>query len=173
MPESATLESVEIPIQPTSTHKPNTGARLASGIVRASIGRDVANGLSREEIAAKYGITKGTVSYHVAKLREQDMEDRAGTWRSHLRVYAIKGIQAGLRCPDDPYKRGTLGVAVLKGLGDFAGDVTPVQINLAPKDDDFTMRFVSIHGRYPTELERRELEAKPVQGERVDDREEV
>jgi len=43
-------------------------------------------------------------------------------WKEDMRVKAVDGINAGLTCETDAYKRGNLGVRVMVGLGYFTPD---------------------------------------------------
>jgi hypothetical protein len=161
--------------QPDLRHS-TAGPRLASSIVTQTIAADLATGLTRSEIARKYNISNGTVSYHIMKVRQSQMARARGErpdYKSQMLVTAVRAVNAGLRCKEDPYRRATIGVAVLKGLGEFEGDSTKVEVKVGCQEDPITSRYLAIHGRYPTESEKLALAAKPVDGERIEEKEQV
>lgn len=98
-----------------------------------------------KEIAKRLNVAYGTASRYVREFR--GLEQRTGTalastagrdkierkaeakvaktlvnYQENLRQKAVVAVEAGLDDPADSYKRGGLGVQVLKGLGDFAPD---------------------------------------------------
>src|SRR5437879_2001055 len=94
---------------------------------------DRSAGLSCSAVAEKYGIDKATVSRICSRFRNQvpqaelavDLEN----YKEQLRRKAIAAIDAALDATFDPYKRGSIGLSVMKGLGDLAGDGAVVQVN--------------------------------------------
>lgn len=49
-------------------------------------------------------------------------------WRADIKEKSIVALRAGLVAEEDPYKRANLGLAGLKGLGEFEGDGAKVNI---------------------------------------------
>jgi|SRR5689334_15080250 len=84
-------------------------------------------GLANADIAVKFNRHPATVSRVINELRKCNPAPQV-TVRSVQAIKAAmlepasRAIHAGLGCEDDPYKRGNLGVQVLKGIGVFAPD---------------------------------------------------
>ena len=119
-----------------------------------------ASGLSAPDIAKRLGRSKTTIMYHLnqlnrAKRPAQDEFD-ATVARNTLRIKGYKAVEAGLDCDEDAYKRGSLGVATLKGLGDFAADNPSTSINvfyqaIQQLPPDWRNQYVSGDDDDPTE----------------------
>jgi len=99
---------------------------------RMAIIADRSAGLSCTAIAEKYGVDKATVSRVCSKFRQEvpkaELSIDLENWKQQLREKAIAAIDAALDAAFDPYKRGSIAVQVLKGLGDFAAE-NAVQVN--------------------------------------------
>src|SRR5215813_6861376 len=93
---------------------------------------DRSAGMSCTAIAEKYGVDKATVSRVCKKFRQEvpraEMSIDLENWKQRLREKAIAGLDDALDADFDPYKRGSIAVQVLKGLGDFAAE-NAVQVN--------------------------------------------
>ena len=94
-----------------------------------------AAGVPVSELASRYRVSRQTISTVLGKLkdaRHQDARDEfnATVYRSKLRRKGYEAVEAGLDCDADPYKRGNLGVAALKGIGEFASDQADVNVFL-------------------------------------------
>src|SRR5262249_30396873 len=93
---------------------------------------DRSAGMSCTAIAEKYGVDKATVSRVCKKFRQEvpqaEMSIDLENWKQRLREKAIAGIDDALDADFDPYKRGSIAVQVLKGLGDFSAE-NAVQVN--------------------------------------------
>jgi hypothetical protein len=88
---------------------------------------DRASGLSCREIGKKYDVDSSTVSRICRRFREESPEselakDPVADYRSRLKTKSIRAIDAGLDDQSDNYKRGHLGVSVMKGIGEFEID---------------------------------------------------
>ena len=89
------------------------------------------------ETATKFGIHRHTVRRILLAVRSDTRTGLSSEWRATTRKHAINAVDAGLTCPDDPYKRGALGNQVLIGLGEFKSgpDIKiGVQINECPPE---------------------------------------
>jgi hypothetical protein len=93
-------------------------------------------GVKEKDIAKTFGLSPWTVNNKLKKLRELE----GGTfldYKERLKKKGIEAVESGLDCPDDPYKRGTLGVSVLKGIGEFSDTTTQlvgVLVQTMPKE---------------------------------------
>ena len=56
-------------------------------------------------------------------------QGRVSGRRDRLEVKAVRAVEDGLDCEDNPYKRGNLGATVLKGLGVFNDESVHLHIN--------------------------------------------
>lgn len=125
------------------------GQRLSPAVLQAIVAQHLLN-KPHKEIAKALDIHVATVARHLKKYR--DLAPLAGEsedYRKNMRRYSISAITAGLRADADPYKRGSLGVQVMKGIGEFRD--TGVQVGvfgLQPPQD--------WKERYAGELEREE-----------------
>jgi hypothetical protein len=106
-------------------------------------------GVSVNELAKRYDVSRQTISSVLAGLKNAKHKDAkeefdAIVYRNRLRKKAYEGVEAGLDCSDDQYKRGNLGVQVLKGVGDFNGDSINVTFNqfVASIPDDMRDRYI-------------------------------
>jgi len=87
------------------------------------------SGVPVAAIAAKYGCERTTV-WRICNQAQQTQKAVTRDWRENQVKLAVSAVNAGLKCPDDPYKRGNLGATVLKGLGVYAQD-NSVNVNVA------------------------------------------
>src|SRR5262249_33920226 len=95
---------------------------------------DRSAGLTVRQIAEKYGVHANTVSSICKKFAKEDPRTELAQGllsgcRDRLEVKAVKAVESGLDCSDNPYKAGNLGVSVLKGLGVFNDESFNVHIN--------------------------------------------
>lgn len=59
-------------------------------------------------------------------------------WYEEIRGHARQAVVAGVTCEEDQYRRGELGVKVLKGIGDFAPDTaTTLEAVIATRPADW------------------------------------
>jgi hypothetical protein len=71
----------------------------------------------------------------MAEVRQASTEI-LGDWRQSQQKRAIKAVDAGLDASDDPYKRATIGVSVLKGLGVYSDGGSTVTTNIYVNTQD-------------------------------------
>lgn len=73
------------------------------------------------------------------------IQDEAPDFKETLKDKAIAAVHAGLDHDVDPYKRGGLGVNVLKGIGLFAPDGAAITINnlVASVPEKWRDRYIS------------------------------
>jgi len=88
---------------------------------------DRLSGIPGEVVGRKYGIHEASVARMMKRFREQTDSKAAvnqtpGDYRSRLRQKSIVAIDAGLDPNPNKYKAGNLGVAVMKGIGEFGGE---------------------------------------------------
>jgi len=97
---------------------------------------DRSAGLTLQQLADKYNVHPNTVSRIVRKFAKENPQTElaqgllAGC-RDRLEVKAVRAVEDGLDCTENPYRRGNLGVSVLKGLGVFNDDSVHVQYESA------------------------------------------
>src|SRR5262245_12950393 len=115
---------------------------------KVSIIADRAAGLTVREIA-KYDMHANTVSRVCRQFAKDDPRTEYAQgilsgYRERLKSGAVKAVESGLDHPDDPYKRGNLGVQVLKGLGEFEQEKTSVHIAnlMASVPEQWRSRYV-------------------------------
>lgn len=106
-------------------------------------------GMSISEIAKVLGRSEGTISGLLRKARE--WAESTGVdydFKDDLKIRAIDAVKFGLDCDLDPYKRGNLGVNVLKGVGVFAADGAQISINnmIASVPPDWQKRYITVEG---------------------------
>ncbi len=92
---------------------------------RRAIIIEKANGDSDEIIALRYDCSVSSVkkvwrewvaaSVDVRRLGDENPE----IFKTKIRRKAVHAIENGLDCDRDPYRQGSLGVAVMKGIGEF------------------------------------------------------
>lgn len=118
-------------------------AEAKTDVIKAVIADKIA-GQTIEVISAKYGISRKTVSTYWKHFREmptatstQPMASRTVPDNSALADYkagfkerAIKAVNNGLECDLDPYKQGSLGATILRGIGELGDAAAPTQISL-------------------------------------------
>ena len=124
-------EASESDLAPSKQSLPKplaSSSRFLTELEKRAIVAERAAGMLVKEVARRYQVDPATV-WRVCKQTQLAVKSPVfGDWRSDMRVKAIDGVNAGLDCPDDPYKRANIGVNVLKGLGDFAQDQGQVNV---------------------------------------------
>ena len=86
-------------------------------------------GLSCEEIGVFFKRSKKTIETVISSVERGAKKIGIDyDWKADIKELSIVALRAGLVCPDEPYKRANLGVAGLKGLGEFEGDEGKVNI---------------------------------------------
>lgn len=137
------------------------------------------NGLSFRQIAERLNVSVSTVA---TVWKEFESTTRASTesvqqFRERITNKAYDAVNDGLDCTDDPYKRASLGVQVLKGVGEFENDTSKVQINnfVQAIPSEWRERYLGIGGKDEIELRADVSEAgeRPVQNETTEERKEV
>lgn len=110
-----------------------------------------AAGVPVNELAARYKVSRQTISNVLSGLKDAQRKDAkeefdAMTYRSTLRRKGYKAVEAGLDCEDDQYKRGNLGAVVLKGLGDFTGESINLNVQqfIASIPEDMRERYLTL-----------------------------
>jgi hypothetical protein len=116
---------------------------------RRQIIEKLAAGASPSAIAREYNISRQYASMLKSRLNRRELrKDRPAEYdlqmtKESLRRKAYPAVSAGLDCPDDPYKRGNLGVQVLKGVGDFQPDNTPnINVLIQNMPPEFRARYL-------------------------------
>src|SRR5215831_15925975 len=99
-----------------------------------SIFADRSADLTVRQVAEKYGVHPNTVVSICKKFAKEDPRTELAQGllsgcRDRLEVKAVKAVESGLDCTENPYRRGSLGVSVLKGLGVFNDDSVHVHMN--------------------------------------------
>lgn len=105
---------------------------------RMSLILDRQAGMANVKVAEKYGIRPESVSrIYRAFLRTEAPDTITANpenFRKVLKEQAITAVEAGLKCTVDQYRRGALGVNVLKGLGIFESEGVNVNVLNVPAD---------------------------------------
>ena len=101
--------------------------RYLTELQRQAIIASVVSGQTQGDVAKQFGIHRNTVCALCKSVRRLVKRGKpvalkafVALDRDRMRSKAAVAVEAGLDHEDDPYKRGGLGVQVLKGLGDFA-----------------------------------------------------
>jgi hypothetical protein len=104
------------------------GPSTIPNAVRNAIIADKAEGVSTKELAIRYDCSESTIrsiwrsfvqtSARVRSIAHETQQDT----RNRLKGKAVIAIESGLDCERDPYRRGALGVQVMKGIGEFKED---------------------------------------------------
>lgn len=123
------------------------------GIARVSLAeRDAmilmrAQGMSVKTIAGKLNRAADTVAKVLQKARK-NAEAEAPDFKETMKTKAITAVNAGLDEESDAYKRGNLGVQVLKGIGVFIGDNQSVTIHnlIAAVPEKWRERYITNDG---------------------------
>ena len=91
---------------------------------------DKALGMTNKAIAEKYGAHRNTVSRVCKEVREAVPISALSPvgWREDMMERAKGAVNAGLDAPDDPYRRATVGVQALKGLGQFDNEAASANV---------------------------------------------
>ena len=84
-------------------------------------------GVKVADIAKRYKCNEVTV-WRICKTMQEASKAVAREWREEQTELAIQAVNAGLVHPEDPYKRATIGVQALKGLGVYAADSANVSV---------------------------------------------
>jgi len=101
---------------------------------RQAIFADRSAGLTVRQVAEKYGVHPNIVVSVCKKFAKEDPRTELAQGllsgcRDRLEVKAVLAVENGLDCTENPYRRGNLGVSVLKGLGVFNDDGVHVHMN--------------------------------------------
>lgn len=113
------------------THKLDTATKNA-------IIADRLAGLPNEIVGRKYGLHPVSVSRMFGQFKKltapkSEIHQTTENWRDRLKQKSIAAIDAGLDPNPDKYKAGNLGVSVMKGIGEFAGEQMPgISITFEP-----------------------------------------
>jgi hypothetical protein len=95
-------------------------------VVKQSIVADRVSGMKIKDIAKKHGLHRITVGKVIKQFKRDApasmLANPVGDYKERLKGKAIGAVENGLECPVDPYKRGGLGVQVLKGIGEFENE---------------------------------------------------
>ena len=118
---------------------------------RRQIAERLLTGESPTTLAREYGVSRPYLSRVRALLRGRRKLRRLApaefdytTARDELRRKAYVAVLAGLNDPRDSYKRASLGVQVLKGVGDLVPDTTmqvTIQMALAAVPPEWRERY--------------------------------
>jgi hypothetical protein len=76
-------------------------------------------------LAAKHEVSRKTMYEYIKKIQRKKIPLEPisdGDFKLLLKPKAVEAVQAGLDCPEDAYKRGSLGIQFLKGTGDLQPD---------------------------------------------------
>ncbi len=90
----------------------------SSAILVASL----VSGKTQRQVAREHGVSVATVARASALLRLSPAS--ISEIKQGMVVPAARAVHAGLACEEDAYKRGSLGVQVLKGIGVFSDTPT-------------------------------------------------
>lgn len=112
-------------------------------------------GVQYKIIALRYGVSESTVKTIWRRFIESTSDVRRlgdenpDIFRSRVRTKAANAIEAGLDCSRDPYRQGSLGVAVMKGIGEFKSDEGNVKVNVLVNNvpPDWRDRYVTTGGK--------------------------
>lgn len=92
-----------------------------------------AAGVAVNEIAKRHRVSRQTIHSVLSVLKkgrpEAQEEFDAIVYRNRLRRKSYTAVEAGLDDQTDSYRRGTLGISFLKGVGDLRPDQTHVNVN--------------------------------------------
>lgn len=96
-----------------------------SAVVQQAVVAAVATGLSLEQAAHDFGIHRNTVQRWCAEVRKLDnpANPLAADFKPRLIQKAVIGLEAGLDCRRDPYKRAAAAIKTLEGTGVFTSKV--------------------------------------------------
>ncbi len=123
---------------------------------KQAICADAVAGLRVKEIAERHHVHRVTVSKVLARFRREVpnniLADPEGDFKTRLKTKAIVAVESGLDDLTDSYKRGNLGVSVLKGVGVFQ-DEQPrgVYIQLGTVPSQWAERYQGQAERMPEE----------------------
>lgn len=125
-----------------TTRPVSDGERLTICMLRGK-------GLSYDEIAEKLKRSKATIQGVIN--RAETLAKTLGLnfdWRADIKEKSIVALRAGLMHTEDPYKRANLGIAGLKGLGEFEGEGgVNVQTLINAVPDSQRDRYVTLEVR--------------------------
>ena len=131
-PDNAVDDSVAAEL--VLTEEDTIGRSAIPAAVKTAIIADKAQGVPTKELAIRYDCSEDTIRsvwrefvQSAAKIRSVANETRAETF-DRLKGKAVVAIEAGLECDRDPYRRGALGVQVMKGIGEFKEDVSGARV---------------------------------------------
>src|SRR5262249_27829914 len=95
---------------------------------------DRSAGLTVQQLADKYNVHPNTVSRILRKFAKENPRTELAQGllsgcRDRLESKAVRAVEDGLDCAENPYRRGNLGVSVLKGLDVFNDESIHVHMN--------------------------------------------
>lgn len=126
---------------PDPPHAQRKTSRRLSETEKRAIVSLVATGVQINEAAQRFNLNRNTVSRLCKGVREVANSGLSRDWRTKQVPMAVDAVNAALQDRTDVYKAGTIGVTVLKGLGEYkdesnqAGNlnVFVTQINALPE----------------------------------------
>lgn len=121
---------------PISHRSLTDGEKAAAILMRA-------NHMSITTIAEKMQRSEHTIKTFLSKM--QDAAASSGIdydFREDLKMKSIDAMRSGLDCDEDPYKRGTLGVQVAKGLGVLQNDGVQINQLIAACPPEWQNRYI-------------------------------
>ena len=136
--------------------------------VRRAIIFEKSQGTPTKLIAIKYDITAATVRRIVHDFFKQAadvsrlIDEGAEKFKGRIRGKAAMAIESGLDCERDPYRQGALGVAVMRGIGEFKPDTAieakfNVLVNAVPQE--WKQRYIG-SGTKPKQIANTSAEAE-------------
>lgn len=98
---------------------------------RAALIAAVAGGMPQAEAAQHFNVHRNTVSRWCLAVRKVDnpANPMSKEWKETVKTHAIKAVENGLKCNEDPYKAANIGVRVLEGIGEFVA-TKDVHVNM-------------------------------------------
>ena len=114
-------------------------------VVKQSIVADRASGMKIKDIAKKHGLHRITVGKVIKQFKRDApssmLANPVGDYKERLKGKPVVAVEDGLECSVDPYKRGGLGVQVLKGIGEFEGEKPLVGIVIQIEGSRLASRY--------------------------------
>lgn len=119
--------------------------------VKRSIIVEKTQGTANKLIALRYSVSEASVSKIWRTFIESTSDVRRlgdenpDVFRHRVRSKAANAIENGLDCDRDPYRQGALGVAVMKGIGEFKTDEGNVKVNVLVNNvpQDWRDRYIT------------------------------
>lgn len=137
-----------------------SGPKLNESSRRAIISA-YSSGLTQDQVAEQFGVSRNTVGYLVKSIRDVPNHSlskaQPQAWRESVIAKSQVAIDAGLDHDADPYKRATLATVVMKGVGEWTGDgqvsVFVTHVSQLPAD---------MRSEYVSSDDALEIEATPI-----------